>query len=638
MFIFVFILCQYGASPTFSFVDIYYIVFRRINKQLPSLTKLELSQCSPRLSNARGLELGVPGTYRVDGSYIKIDSLSSSIDVITSKQRPRKVTIRGSDGKSYLFLLKGHEDIRQDERVMQLFGLVNALLVRDPRTKKHDLRIQRYAISALSHNCGLVGWVPQTDTLHSLIRDYRHGKKIPLNMENKEMLQLAQDYDQLTVMQKVEVFTEALKRTVGQGNDLYEILWLKSLNSEEWLDRRTKFTRSQAVMCMVGYILGLGDRHPSNLMLDKVSGRILHIDFGDCFEVAMNRDKYPEKVPFRLTRMLIRAMEVSGIEGSYRSTCERTMSVLRGSRDSLVTMLEAFVYDPLISWRLANLSAGSNEDAAEPPVATTSEASPDGMIIDDLGILGSTLRNSGVSVDPILEVSEEEDSVTDFSEDDMLLHDEGPTNGKKPQHQIVAMSAATTGGHTRGHFRRNQNSAMTSTSVNVHSNDDLNNSNSSLNIATSRARSLQIFSDIQHFAAQLTTDSRIASITAESVKDKGRSGRNNHHSSSSSIAASHSNNNNNPEGSLARSRMELSLRQREVMLSSLLRSGGNEEAALNEKALKVIRRVQDKLTGTDFPDSSNAQLDVSDQVQRLIVQATSSENLCQLFIGWCSFW
>lgn len=38
-------------------------------------------------------------------------------------------------------------------------------------------------------------------------------------------------------------------------------------------------------MSMVGYVLGLGDRHPSNLMLDRHSGRIIHIDFGDCFEV-----------------------------------------------------------------------------------------------------------------------------------------------------------------------------------------------------------------------------------------------------------------------------------------------------------------------------------------------------------------
>ena len=60
-----------------------------------------------------------------------------------------------------------------------------------------------------------------------------------------------------------------------------------------------------ACMSMVGYILGLGDRHPSNVMLDRLSGKIVHIDFGDCFEVAMRREKYPERVPFRLTRMLI---------------------------------------------------------------------------------------------------------------------------------------------------------------------------------------------------------------------------------------------------------------------------------------------------------------------------------------------
>jgi len=64
-------------------------------------------------------------------------------------------------------------------------------------------------------------------------------------------------------------------------------------------------------MSVVGYVLGLGDRHPSNLMLERQSCQILHIDFGDCFEVAMHRDKFPEKIPFRLTRMLVLAMEVS---------------------------------------------------------------------------------------------------------------------------------------------------------------------------------------------------------------------------------------------------------------------------------------------------------------------------------------
>lgn len=152
------------------------------------------------------------------------------------------------------------------------------------------------------------------------------------------------------VCSSVEVFRYSLDNTSGQ--DLRKVLWLKSRNSEVWLERRTNYTRSLAVMSMVGYILGLGDRHPSNLMLDRFSGKLIHIDFGDCFEVAQFREKYPEKIPFRLTRMLVQAMEVSGIEGTFRTTCESVMRVLRENKDSLMAMLEAFVYDPLISWRL----------------------------------------------------------------------------------------------------------------------------------------------------------------------------------------------------------------------------------------------------------------------------------------------
>lgn len=172
------------------------------------------------------------------------------------------------------------------------------------------------------------------------------------------MLRMAPDYDHLMVIQKVEVFEQALEHT--HGDDLARLLWLKSPSSEVWFDRRTNYTRSLAVMSMVGYILGLGDRHPSNLMLDRMSGKILHIDFGDCFEVAMTREKFPEKIPFRLTRMLINAMEVTGIEGTYRRTCESVMSVLHRNKDSVMAVLEAFVYDPLLNWRLVDTAGRLN--------------------------------------------------------------------------------------------------------------------------------------------------------------------------------------------------------------------------------------------------------------------------------------
>lgn len=107
----------------------------------------------------------------------------------------------------------------------------------------------------------------------------------------------------------MEVFEYTLSQT--PGNDLARLLWLKSPSAEAWFERRTNYTRSLAVMSMVGYILGLGDRHPSNIMLHRVTGKVLHIDFGDCFEVTQTRERFPEKIPFRLTRMLINAMEVS---------------------------------------------------------------------------------------------------------------------------------------------------------------------------------------------------------------------------------------------------------------------------------------------------------------------------------------
>ena len=66
----------------------------------------------------------------------------------------------------------------------------------------------------------------------------------------------------------------------------------------------------------------------------------------------MQREKFPEKIPFRLTRMLVKAMEVGGVEGTFRSTCESVMSVMRQNEDSLMAILEAFVHDPLMNWRM----------------------------------------------------------------------------------------------------------------------------------------------------------------------------------------------------------------------------------------------------------------------------------------------
>jgi FKBP12-rapamycin complex-associated protein len=101
---------------------------------------------------------------------------------------------------------------------------------------------------------------------------------------------------------------------------------------------------------MVGYLLGLGDRHLCNIMMDNRTAKLVHIDFGDCFEVAMHRDKVPEKVPFRLTRLLTNSLEIGGIKGTFRALCQNVMSLLRLNTDQIVGLLSVFTYDPLKQW------------------------------------------------------------------------------------------------------------------------------------------------------------------------------------------------------------------------------------------------------------------------------------------------
>lgn len=336
--------------------DLYGHVFRTIKRQLSQdFEKLHLKNVSPRLLAVDSMALAVPGTYAAKRPLVHIKSFNPILKVISSKQQPRKITIHGSDGLDYGFLLKGHEDLRQDERVMQLFGLVNTFLSLDSTTAKAHLSIRRFSVVPLSPNTGLIEWVPQCDTIHELIKQYRKAHNIPIDAEQIIITRMVpkpdvQAYYKLTPLQKLEVFQAALDGT--SPFDLERAFYLNSKGSEDWLERRTTYTRSLAVISMVGYILGLGDRHPNNFLISRNNGKIMHIDFGDCFEVAMQREKYAERVPFRLTRMLVAAMEVSGTQGTFRSTCQSVMRVLRANADSIIAVLEAFVYDPLINWRL----------------------------------------------------------------------------------------------------------------------------------------------------------------------------------------------------------------------------------------------------------------------------------------------
>lgn len=116
-----------------------------------------------------------------------------------------------------------------------------------------------------------------------------------------------------------------------------------------WFKRRLTYTRSVAVTSMVGHVLGLGDRHGSNILLDFMTGSVVHIDLGISFDQGRMLP-VPELVPFRMTRNIVDGMGASGTQGVFQRCAEETLRVLREGTEVITTVLEVFRHDPLHSW------------------------------------------------------------------------------------------------------------------------------------------------------------------------------------------------------------------------------------------------------------------------------------------------
>uniref|UniRef100_A0A8B9JDG6 ATM serine/threonine kinase n=1 Tax=Astyanax mexicanus TaxID=7994 RepID=A0A8B9JDG6_ASTMX len=111
------------------------------------------------------------------------------------------------------------------------------------------------------------------------------------------------------------------------------------LDPAVWLEKRLAYTRSVATSSIVGYIVGLGDRHIQNILIDEQTAELVHIDLGVAFEQGKILPT-PETVPFRLSRDIVDGMGITGVEGVFRRCCEKTMEVMRSSQEVLLTIVE----------------------------------------------------------------------------------------------------------------------------------------------------------------------------------------------------------------------------------------------------------------------------------------------------------
>ncbi|KAH9940832.1 uncharacterized protein BXZ73DRAFT_98663 [Epithele typhae] len=135
----------------------------------------------------------------------------------------------------------------------------------------------------------------------------------------------------------------------------------KAQDAMSWFAMRLHYSRSVATTSIVGHILGLGDRHTSNILMDNKTGEVVHIDLGIAFEQGKLLPQ-PERVPFRLTADMIDGLGISGTQGVFQRCAEETLRVLRDGSETILTVLEVFKYDPLHSWYAGHSSVeGASE-------------------------------------------------------------------------------------------------------------------------------------------------------------------------------------------------------------------------------------------------------------------------------------
>lgn len=123
-----------------------------------------------------------------------------------------------------------------------------------------------------------------------------------------------------------------------------------SFSPEAFICIRHEFARSLSALSITSYVLGIGDRHMDNFLLNSANGKVVGIDFGHAFGTATQFLYIPELMPFRLTRQLVGVLSPHGYDGILKHDMIETLQVLEDNKDLLLDVLAIFVKEPLIAW------------------------------------------------------------------------------------------------------------------------------------------------------------------------------------------------------------------------------------------------------------------------------------------------
>uniref|UniRef100_A0A803VG36 DNA-dependent protein kinase catalytic subunit n=1 Tax=Ficedula albicollis TaxID=59894 RepID=A0A803VG36_FICAL len=336
-----------------------------------------LKECSPWMSEFKAEflrnELEVPGQYDGKGKplpeyHAKISGFDERISVMESLRKPKRITIRGSDEQEYPFLVKGGEDLRQDQRIEQLFGVMNIILSQDATCSQRNMQIKTYQVIPMTSRLGLIKWLENTCTLKEFLRNSMseeedtsyyspRGPRATYSEWLSRMGGKAQGISRYLAMYRNASRTEAVTSFKGRESSVPEDLLRRafvkmSTSPQAFLALRSHFASSHALMCISHWILGIGDRHLSNFMVNKETGGLVGIDFGYAFGAATQVFlSVPELMPFRLTRQFVNLMMPVKEWGLIYSVMVHALRAYRSDPDLLISTMDVFVKEPSLDWK-----------------------------------------------------------------------------------------------------------------------------------------------------------------------------------------------------------------------------------------------------------------------------------------------
>jgi serine/threonine-protein kinase ATR len=282
-----------------------------------------------------------------------IQSFNDMVDVAASKAKPKTIYLTTTSGGAVKFLCKQEKngDLRKDARMMEFNTVINRLLQHDLEGRRRNLRLRTYAVVCLNEECGILEWVGNTTCIRHLIRDsHQYYPQRFNNIDTKAVYHPFLEMQEKHQDDMAALVHQYQHLVLNKYQPCFHRWFIERFSDPTaWLESRLTFTRSCAIWAVVGHVVGLGDRHTENVLLDTTNGECVHVDFDCLFDKGLQLAR-PEIVPFRLTPNLVDAMGLTGVEGVFRRTMEVSMSLLRENKETLLSVLEPFLRDPTVAW------------------------------------------------------------------------------------------------------------------------------------------------------------------------------------------------------------------------------------------------------------------------------------------------